>query len=431
MITEFESRLSNNSVIPMEIKALMAALHLTNRQFDGLRELSDEQWQRLFHFSDLAHVSLSLAALGIEGLPVWVADRLQKNLEDNRRRFQRVRDTYTEAAKTLRSAGVDFIVIKGFTLAPDFVPAPWLRQQSDIDLYCAPQDIARAEAALATVGYVPDRRLNYGFADHVPTLIRKGEWHWQGNAFDPDMPLSIELHFCLWNRKISLLPIQLDEYFMGRSEVREIACLPVPSFTLIDQIGYLSMHILRNLLGGDCILHHLFELASFLAARAHDAVLWKTWHILHEESLRQKEVLAFELARLWFGCDLPATVEDMIAELPEAQLLWLRYFTFSPLEGMFLANKDALWLHWCLLEGSKQKAILLRRHLFPNQTANLNVPWAVLNERKAHEGDEFADRRSKVVRLIEYYCRRLLPYCALRARTLYRGAVWAVQDELL
>lgn len=420
-----ELNLHKRSSVPSEVAALIGALHRKYPQDNELLGLSDQQWERLLRFSDLAHLTLPLAARKIAGLPDWVTERLNRNLMDNETRFSRVKSTYVEAAEILRKAQVEYVLIKGFTLAPDYVVAPWLRQQSDLDLFCESESIERAQAALQSIGYKPDGRLNYSAADHAPTLIRRGDWNWRGNAFDPEMPLSIELHFCLWNERVSLLPIRELNGFFKRREARWIEGMQVPVLNQIDQLGYISMHILRNLLGRDSVVHHLYELAGFLDRKACDETYWSRWETQHSELLRSKEAIAFELAQQWFGCDLSPAVRNQVARLPEAQKAWLKHFGFAPLEGMFKENRDVVWLHWSLLRNRGRRLLLLRRTFFPNRIPNPDLPVAVLNERKIH-----TPKGKRMARFLNYSCRRLLSYSSTQIRTLYRGAMWVAERAL-
>src|SRR5947209_4391411 len=127
--------------IPRGLAALMAAFQLRDKDYAILKTLSHQEWVDLLAFCDLAHLTLPLARLQPDCLPAWVAERLQTNISDNARRFQRVKNTYNEAAEVLRRAEVPFVVIKGFTQTPDFVEDPRLRSQSDIDLYCPAEHI--------------------------------------------------------------------------------------------------------------------------------------------------------------------------------------------------------------------------------------------------------------------------------------------------
>jgi hypothetical protein len=415
----------SSSSVPNEVTALLNALRLDRPAYDGLRVIDDARWDSLLRFSDLAHLTLPLAMQHISGLPDWVSKRLAKNLADNTVRFERVKSTYLEIANALEEAGVDHIVIKGFTLAPDYVESPHLRQQSDLDIYCRPEDIVRAQAALKSIGYQSDQRLNYSQADHVPTLLRLGDWKWRGNAFDPDMPLSAELHFCLWNEKVSLLTMPDIELFWNRREYRWIEEMKTPTLCTIDQLGYLTLHILRNLLGRDTVIHHVYELSRFLNKRQEDVEFWESWTNQTTASLKSKEVIAFELARQWFGCPLPKAGQREIALLPKPQRMWLQYFGRSALEGLFIENKDAFWLHWSLLSSSRQRLRLLRRTFIPNRIPNPDLPAIVLNHRKVVD-----PTTNRYIKFCFYIARRALSYSGTHLRTLYRGALWLLQREL-
>jgi hypothetical protein len=412
------------SPIPCEVVALIDALHLDRPTYDGLRDLDRDKWESLLRFSDMAHLTLPLAIRNVQGLPKWVSRRLAQNLSDNAARFERVKSTYLEIATVLEAAGIDHIVIKGFTLAPDYVESPYLRQQSDLDLYCRSEAIADAQRTLESIGYRSDRLLNYTQADHEPTLLRLGEWKWRGNAFDPDMPLSAELHFCLWNEKTSLISIPEVECFWSRREYRTVEGMRISSLSQIDLFGHLTLHIVRNLLSRDSIVHHVYELASFLSKRRQDDDFWESWAELTTPSLKSKEVLAFELARQWFGCPLPEIGLNELALLPKTQRAWLRHFGRSALEGLFLENKDVFWLHWSLLAGGHERLKLLRRTFIPNRIPDPDLPVVAFSNRAIPNS-----KANRSMKLLSYLVRRTLSYSVLHFRTLYRGVLWFAQRE--
>jgi len=411
-----------NPVVPPEAAALYAALH-RERSVEDMMALSDSQWEGLLRFSDLTHLTLPLARKQSLKLPNWVRERLDVNLSDNQKRFRRVKKTYLEAEECLRGAGVEHVVIKGFTLAPDFVESPWLRQQSDIDLYCGAEGIRAAEAALVSIGYQPDARLDFRRADHSPTLYRMGQWVWRGNAFDPEMPLSIELHHSLWNEKVTLLGGDEIRGFFGRRVTRHIEGMEVSVLEDIDILGHQSMHILRNLLVYDTVIHHLYEMAEFLDRKIHAEEFWSRWQEQHSEELRSKEAIAFELARLCFGCHMPEAAREVIDGLPREQRSWLRSFAHVPMEIPFRENKDAMWLHWSLLRQSDQRKTLLRRAFFPNRLPDRYIEVAVLNDRAVR-----ARKRKDILQMLVYIFRRLVSYSWLHCRTIYHGLLWRLRD---
>ena len=141
--------------IPLEVEALIIALQLGEPDTSLLKRLSDDEWTKLFAFAKIANLTLPLALLPMEGFPHWVVERLITNRADNALRFARVKATYREAAEALERAGIEHIVIKGFTQSPDYVADPRLRLQNDIDFFCPPESVEAAYSALTAIGYEP------------------------------------------------------------------------------------------------------------------------------------------------------------------------------------------------------------------------------------------------------------------------------------
>jgi len=428
-LTTLHSKTHESSAhrIPREFAALLAALQLRNPQPDALRNLSDDEWHSLLQFSEHAHLTLPLAKLRLNNLPPWVERRLQKNLADNAQRFERVKATYLEAALALHHAGVEHIVIKGFAQAPDYVPDPRLRQQSDIDFVCPPEQIERARAALEAIGYHADPRVDVTNSDHAPTMIRAGNWQWRGNAFDPDMPLSIELHFCLWNPRVSLLEVPETQQFWERRTSRSIDGIDAPALDPIDHLGHLTLHILRNIFLRDTIVHHVYELATFLHAHADDDSFWNRWKSQHSSALREKQSIAFFLADAWFACDPHPAVREQIANQPQAQLEWLRHFTWSALEVTFNPNKDSLWLQLSLLQDSKKKLTVLRRALLPKVTSEMNSSRVIIRNKRVVDTDDSHPYR----RYVGYLLSRSIEHARMNLDVLARGLAWRLSRHQL
>ena len=184
---------------PRHIGVVLSALRLKGGRAEELRSLDDPTWRELLAYTDSTHLTLYLAARARDFAPGWVRQRLAKNLSDNSRRFERIKAAYGEMAYTFRKAGVNHVVLKGFSQWPDYSEDLRLRLQSDIDFYCPPESIFQARDLLVGLGYkeVPTS----SFADHLPIMIREGGWQWKGNYYDPDIPPMVELHHRLWNRE--------------------------------------------------------------------------------------------------------------------------------------------------------------------------------------------------------------------------------------
>ena len=368
--------------IPREVAALVDALQLEGANTDALLTLEDEDWMRLLEFCDLAHLTLPLSRVQITAAPEWVRQRLEQNLSDNARRFEHLKAVYLEAAAALGRAGVSHMVLKGFTQSPDYVKDPRLRLQSDIDFYCPQEDVEKAQSALMKIGYQPDEGRDI-HADHLPGLTRRGTWKWRGNAYDPDMPLGIEVHFCFWNDAASLIEIPEVERFWDRRVIRRLEKMEFQALHPIDQLGFLALHIVRGVMSGDWVIHHVHELATFLHHRTRDVEFWSQWHETHSANLRRMEALAFSLARKWFSCSLPEVAHVEIDRLPPGQKRWLDRYGGAPLEAMFRHNKDGRLLQLLLTRSKTSRQSVLRKVMVPALMPGLDAPAVRIRYRRS------------------------------------------------
>ena len=373
-------RIEELAHVPPEVSALLSALHLSEPRMEPLTRLCHQEWASLLEFCDIAHLTLPLAQLPMGSFPCWVAERLRTNLADNAQRFDRLKAIYTEVVGAFGCAGIEYINLKGFTQAPDYVSSPRLRPQSDFDFFCQQEQVDAAQAALEAIGYRAIKATRDRRDDHVPTLVRRGDWQWRGNPFDPEMPPAIDLHFCLWNEQAMLFSVPLDE-FWNRQVSRTVEGLVLPSLHPVDHLGYLALHILRNILRGEWIVNHVRELAAFLHNHAHDDLFWRDWSELHDDSLQSFEAIAFYYARAWFGCAMHAQVENAIERLRSDQFHLLSRITTTGIENMFRKNKDSVWLHMTFLASRRDRWTILKRASIPSSISPINSP-AVLTRNK-------------------------------------------------
>jgi hypothetical protein len=405
---------------------VLAALHLSDPDTSLLKALGDPEWNKLLEFCQTAHLTLSLARLDADGFPDWVVDRLKANLADNALRFENIKAIYTEAAKALNDVKVEHIVFKGFTQAPDYVADPRLRRQSDFDFFCPPERIDDARAALAAIGY-KSYDVNENIADHTAVLVRLGNWQWRGNPFDPEMPLGIDIHFCLWNERVSLIRIPEVELFWERRTTRVVDGLSFPCLSPVDHLGYLALHILRNIFLYEWIVHHVRELAIFLNSHADDDAFWQSWCELHSPSLRSFEAIAFYYARAWFGCRLHRLAAEEIASLGVTQQSWLQRFSGSSLDVMFRQNKDSVWLHLSFISSPSDRWKILKRCLIPPRIAPIGATTVNVRNKRL-----VASKGSSPLRqYVAYLVSRSAAHGRASFTTLARGLGWRLSQRRL
>lgn len=320
---------------PQYFLALLEALQFQSANLEPLRQLEPIEWEELLSFSDRARFTLLLSQLPPDVLPGRVASRIQENVYDNTRRIERIKALYKDVEYALRKVNAEHIVIKGFTHYPHCTKNPNLRMQSNIDLFCPPHTILQARDALLKLGYEAKPLPKNSPVDHFPRMVRSTGWQWRGNAFDPEMPPGIELHYCLWNENATGFAIPEIDAFWHRRVIRDVGGFAFPALDPVDQIGFCSLHLLRGLFGAEWIIHDAYEVAYFLNAYAHDHGLWTVWQESHSDSLRSLEAISFCLARTWFGCNISPQVDDQILALPSGVQRWLAGIPSSPLEAMF------------------------------------------------------------------------------------------------
>src|ERR1700722_9657747 len=129
--------------------SLFRALRFQDPDKEALRKITDAEWDRILRRWSTARI-MTLFRLdhpddGSDGLPHWVGEKIDQHLADTALRFQKIESSYAAAAKELSGVGSDHVVIKGFSLFPGYTDHPGLRPQGDIDLYCTPETLVRAE----------------------------------------------------------------------------------------------------------------------------------------------------------------------------------------------------------------------------------------------------------------------------------------------
>jgi MFS family permease len=344
---------------------VLRSLRVRSPEREGLARLSEDDWKKALRFSDRAHLTLELGIACRGHLPEWVGERIDRNLSDNARRWERVKAAYREASAAFEDIGLDFLVLKGFSQCPDFVCDPRQRAQYDLDLYFPPKQIDAAREAALKLGYEPVHALDRRPTDHLPTMIRKTGWQWRGDYFDPDLPLSLELHFRFWDEHTEgFAPTGLDQFWERRSP-RQLDDLCFVALHRADAVGYSALHLLRHLLRGDMRPFHAYELARLLHSKADDDPFWREWAGMHDPSLRRLEAICFALAQRWFNGRLPDIAREEIERFPAEVTRWVNIHGDSPLDGLFHPNKHELWLHWVLAEAQSARFAILRRRLLP------------------------------------------------------------------
>lgn len=352
--------------IPRYAQAALAALQFDAPQRAPLRELSAPEYRDLLHFCDKSQLTLTLRHLHRAELPGSIQTRMDRNLTDYGERFRRLRSDLLDIAGALESRGIDFTPLKGLAHSPEYTPDPVLRTQGDIDIWCRPEDAEAAWGTLLDLGYAP---IAGSESRHLPPLARPTEWKWRGDYHAPDLPISVEVHYRLWDAEMERIQLPDECDFWRRRAVRRLEGHCFQVLSPHDTLAFASLHLLMHILHGDVRLQRAWEIAHFLDRQADNEEFWIGWRAAHSERLRHLEVVVFHLVHCWFGCALPAAATVEGEALAEDTRLWLDHYSLSPIEALFHPNKDEIWLQTSLVESFRDRVAILRRRLLPVKPA--------------------------------------------------------------
>lgn len=404
--------------IPIHARAVFDALHFGGPRFDKLNSLTVAQWRELIAFCHRTQLAIPFALRCHDRLPSCVAHQFNQDLLNNAERWQRMKLVYRQAGRAFEVAGLEFVALKGFTHVPFFASDPRLRAQYDLDLLFPRDQVHAAFDVALKLGYEP-----YGGnahpVDHLPTLIRKTGWEWRGNYFDPDLPPALELHFRLWDASMEGFAIPCIDDFWERRERRALEDVEFTSLAAIDLPGYAAAHALRHMLRGDLRPSHIYEIAYFLEHN-NDPKFWRTWRDSHDQPLRRVQAICFEIARQWFGCQLPGSAEEEIAQLTEPVRAWLKSYAHTPIVSLFHPTKDELWLHLNLLDPGCSRLGILRRRLMP-----LQLPGPVDAVHLADGDRNLRIRLRSAWRYSLFLTSRIMRHTRAFIPALWSGAAWA------
>jgi MFS family permease len=413
-----------NTRVPRNVAAALSAMSFP----DDVRQqgravlgvLSDSEWKSLLEFANQSAITLVFGAICHEYMPAWVRDRTDRHTARNMERLARLRSELALVSERLESEHIEFALLKGFSIGPEYTLDPRLRMHYDFDLFVPGESIRSAYQAILSLGYEAFPSNERLPTDHLPMLTRKTGWRWQGDPFDPEIPPAVELHFQFWDSAAERLPASgLEEFWPRRVRLDNLTVLH-PA----DRLAYSALHLLRHLFRGRSRVNHVYEIARFLETHADNEPFWSTWRKLHSAPLRHLEAVAFRLAAAWFGCRIAPEAAEEIQRLEGNVPAWFENYAASPVEALFHPNKHELWLHLALLDSSRDRRKILLRKILP-----LTLPAAY--------GDVFVPARAITFRIRWKHRIRYAVHLASRAvhhaRTLpvmlWHGVQWKLRSS--
>jgi hypothetical protein len=375
---------------------------------------SEADWREILFWLDISGMALYLLdqvkAFGIEKcLPSLLRDRLQLNLEQNRLRTAELLRHADEVGSALRRHAIAFALMKGITLAPDSVPEPALRWQTDLDILVAGRDADAATAVLEKLGY-EQHATSGATIEFRNGIMGKPDL---ANLYRAGIQRSLELH-CL-----SRTDGEPDRLSRARSRSFP-GGIELPALSSADILIQQAIHLLKHLCSEHTRVSWVLEFWRHIRARQHDRQFWSEAKALAASEPRADLALSVSiwLATSLFGKVSHGAIEIWSSDgIPAGVQLWLRRYSRELLLSDSLATKLYLILRRQLPWEGDSKG-----------TARLIVPLclpAKITQRAP--GESLADRLSRYRIEADYSFRRL----RFHLREGIRYGVEALRWELM
>jgi hypothetical protein len=334
---------------------------------------NEKEWENNLTWLDLSglavyfHERLKTAG-GLDALPVRVRKRLDRCAADNSLRAEAIVDELKTLCERFTAADVQYAVLKGIALLPDYCPVPSLRTQYDHDVLIQPSSMEAAEEVVRKLGY---RQKN--LKTYHPLLycrpdpeIRFAET--SIGFYSTQLLRSIELHLRLWESDEDKIDIQFPKDLFERSVQRHWDGFSFVALSDEDCLVFQVLHAFRHILRNWCRLSIFLEISYFLNQRFSDSAFWARFadRIENMRWAPEATAIVFGLSEHLFGASIPPQIQPYLkTPLYPAMKLWNeRYGRKSALTN-FRNDKSSLFLYKEFVDDASAWSGIWHRRLFP------------------------------------------------------------------
>lgn len=353
-----------------------------------LRGFSPRDWTRALPWLDASGLALYFLnrvelSDGSSVVPPSILSRLRQNREDNRERNRAFTEEMRSINQSFHARGIEFAVLKGSSLVPEYCLAFELRQQCDLDYLVPENDIYRASNIL--------RRMEYSRVQGAPgsyTFARSpGRLPSRHSMYKAGLNYSVELHTALWDNS-SVATLEDLPHALDRRRLHQAPELVFPALSREDQFIYQCMHVLSHILQFWIRLAWLYEIATFVEGTRTDATFWQAVQTRIDGRIYQSK--AIQLVLLLAAALFDAQVPELRTGEARAIPLWVSEYGREWARRDLPGSKLSLFLFPEFVEESRRRR-LLRQRLLP-----LHWPHSAAQVSAARP------RRDLRIRLTEY-----------------------------
>jgi len=369
-----------NGDLAFEIVRALSVQALPQDTPERLSRFSIAQWRRSlgwFHASGLAlYFWQRMKSNGILAVvPQDVRAVLEDCLAMNRKRLEVMVKEFRFVNHVFRESGIQYAVLKGFALVPDYCPDPALRNQYDFDFFIPVETLEFADRCLQDAGFVRKERsrcchpvvyLAANRQTHPPANL--------GDIYSPLTPYSLEVHTRLWEAEAEKISFELPASPLARAGERDWNGIKFHSLSPEDALIFQVLHAFRHMVNNKCRLSIFLEIARFVQTHSSDDIFWLRLTALLRGRRRLSEATAgvFSLAFSLFGPEMPAEAVALLrASMCPAMALWVSRYGLRLALNNFSSSKGSLHLHKLFVENPRLWAAVRRRKLYPFQRPTL------------------------------------------------------------
>jgi Uncharacterised nucleotidyltransferase len=339
------------------------------------KSFSTREWDQAFAWLDLSGLAIYFLhrmahANSLAAIPDGQRRNLERRSSDNHHRTDEMVQELGLLSESLQRAGVQYAVLKGLALVPDYCPDPALRTQYDHDILVSPKSLTGAENVLQSAGY---RRKRNHDNESAVIVYRQPEpeirfTQTSQGLYSSLLRRSVELHLTLWEETEDKIRVNLSDDFLERSRPRDCQGLRFMALCDEDSLLFQVLHAFRHILRNWCRLSIFLEIAYFLNQRSSDSAFWEGFacRVRNIKWAPEASLVVFTLATQLFGGNLPQQLLDSVKTgLSPALSLWTERYGRRSALANFRADKCSLFLHREFVDDDAEWSTIRRRRLFP------------------------------------------------------------------
>jgi hypothetical protein len=319
---------------------LLHVISLAGDEMSGLLQWLDQSGLAIYLAVHLAD------SRAMDMLPVQFRAELERRVLANRNRTDDMLGEFARVNQALMDTGVEYAVLKGFSLTPEFCHEPWLRHQTDIDLLVSEKSQLIARESLSSLGYAVEGEEGSG---EVRLGISSGRAASAADfLYGIQRHRQVEIHRSFYE-SVNGVTLSPDERWQSHVEWKtmqghcEFPVVDLP-YRILGQL----LHAFRHVLHGWLRFGWLYEIAHVVRQYRSDLKLWERVEQLMQGDTRVREAcgVVLRMTVSAFGAEPPELVRSRwLATMRQSLVLWVDNFGLEWMLSDFPGNRLSLLLH--------------------------------------------------------------------------------------